>query len=355
MTHVEVARPVRFHLDKAIDYILGTQAAPADRRTAVYGATKEVEISGKQFQPAGEPGHPEAPDTVADNGFEGQGMNIAVIDSGVDWRHPMFGGTGLTSPQPRVSGQAASAADNKKVIYYYALSSSGDITDDFGHGTHVASCAAGYGVDGSTPRRTGYGTGISEANGLPGTGIGPTPNGVQLFGTAPQARIMAYKVCGPAPQCAGDTELAMEDAASPFTLVASGDTGPTPVAKPVADVINLSLGDEQGDPAGTSSRAANNAALAGTIVVASAGNSGPGAGTTGAPAAATLASRWPPPSTRAPRLSATCSTANRSRAKFTRPTSTRSARPRRRQRPGRRPKKAPPRTPTIRAPVSARA
>lgn len=292
VTNVEEARPVRFHLDKAIDYILGTQTTTAARRTAVYGATKEVQdIAGKQFQPKGTPGHPETPQDPGDriDGFEGQGMNVAVIDTGIDWRHPMFGGTGLTSPQPRVSGQAESAADNKKVIYYYALSSPGDITDDFGHGTHVSSCVAGYGVDGSTPRRTGYGTGTDDANGLPGTGIGPTPNGVQLFGTAPQARLMAYKVCGPANACAGDSELAMEDAASPFTLVASGDTGPTPVAKPVADVINLSLGDEQGDPAGLSSRAANNAALAGTIVVASAGNSGPGAGTTGAPAAAALA------------------------------------------------------------------
>lgn len=70
-------------------YILGTQTTTADRRTAVYGATKEVEIVGKQFQPAREPAHPEAPDTAADNGYEGQGMNIAVIDTGVDWRHPI--------------------------------------------------------------------------------------------------------------------------------------------------------------------------------------------------------------------------------------------------------------------------
>jgi subtilisin family serine protease len=84
---------------------------------------------------------------------------------------------------------------------------------------------------------------------------------------------MAYKVCGPAPNCAGDIELSIEDAASPFTLVAEGNPGPMPRPKPIADVINLSLGDTGGDPAGTTSRACNNAALAGTIVVASAGNS----------------------------------------------------------------------------------
>lgn len=107
-----------------------------------------------------------------------------------------------------------------------------------------------------------------------GTGIGPTISGARYHGTAPQARIMGYKVCGPAPQCAGDTPLSMEDAASPYTLIQTGNQGPTPVAKPVADVINLSLGDTAGSATAASARAANNAALNGTIVVASAGNVG---------------------------------------------------------------------------------
>ena len=25
-------------------------------------------------------------------GYEGQGINIAIIDTGIDWTHPMFGG-----------------------------------------------------------------------------------------------------------------------------------------------------------------------------------------------------------------------------------------------------------------------
>lgn len=272
---------VEFFLDRAIDYSLGTQTTPAERRDAVYGATKE-------FQPVNpnDPMHPEAPRLTKIDGFEGQNMNIAVIDSGVDYRHPMFGGIGQATALPRVSGQPESAGDNKKVIYFYAFSQPvGDPTDDFGHGTLVASTAAGYAVDGNTPPRTGYGTGTT------GLGVGPTPNGVMLLGMAPQAKIMAYKVCGPAPQCAGDIELSIEDAASPVTLTGQGDGGsiPTMVSKPVADVINLSLGDTGGDPAGPSARAANNAALAGTIVVASAGNAGPGLGTIGAPSAATLA------------------------------------------------------------------
>ena len=285
VAHVSEPTRAKFHLNRAVDYSLGTQTNPADRRTAVYGATKE-------FEPVGSPGHPEAPARNRKDGFEGHNMNVAVIDTGVDYRHPMFGGIGQETPLPRISGQAASSEDNKKVIYFYAFSEPvGDPTDDFGHGTLVASCAAGYRVDGNTEPRLGYGLGFD------GQGVGPTPNNAELFGTAPQARIMAYKVCDIAGNCAGDVELSIEDAASPVTLVGAGDGGsvPTMVPKPVADVINLSLGDEVGNPAGASARAANNAALAGTIVVASAGNSGTDdagervPGSIGSPSAATLA------------------------------------------------------------------
>lgn len=268
--------PVRFLLDQAVDYSLGTHPSVNDRRLAVFGPTQEL-------TPDSIPGHPENPRNLAIDGYEGQGINIAIIDSGVDWRHPMFGGTGLMTPLPRVSGNPARSGDNRKVIYYYALSSPGQPTDDFGHGTLVAACAAGFKVDGNTPPNPGYGLGRD------GNGVGPTVSGTEYIGLAPQARIMSYKVCGPAPNCLGDIELAIEDAASPYTLVASGDTGPVPVPKPVADVINLSLGDTAGSATGATSVAANNAALNGTIVVASAGNSGPGLGTVGAPAAATMA------------------------------------------------------------------
>ena len=282
VAHVSEPEPMEYHLDRAIDYSLGTHTNAADRRTAVYGANQE-------FHPASEPGHFETPRTTKLDGFEGQNMNIAIIDSGVDYRHPMFGGVGQGTPLPRIAGRPPSPDDNRKVIYFYTFNEPvGDPTDDFGHGTHVSGCAAGFNVDGATAPRFGYGTGENVLR-----GVGPTPNGVQLFGTAPQARIMAYKVCGPAPNCLGDIPLSIEDAASPFTLVSSGNAGPTPVAKPVADVINLSLGSTSGDSASATSRAANNAVLAGVVLVASAGNSGvPGAAgdaTIGAPASATLA------------------------------------------------------------------
>ena len=82
--------------------------------------------------------------------------------------------------------------------------------------------------------------------------------------------------------------MAIEDSVSPFALKNAdapvNSAGGKP--KPVAHVINMSLGGG-GGPNEVSAIAASNAALTGTVVVAASGNSGPGEGTTGSPAAGT--------------------------------------------------------------------
>ena len=190
-------------------------------------------------------------------GFEGQGINVAVLDTGIEWQHPMFGGD-PTPPRLGIAPPTAATNSNKKVIYY--LSFSGGVIDDFGHGTAAASNIAGY---------------LAMApgeDGIPGTG-----DDKRLHGVAPQARLMGYKVCTGTGSCvAASTILGIEDSVSPVTL--------TLQPKPVAHVINLSLGGV-GGPDSATAVAADNAALLGTTVVASAGNSGPGEGTVGAPAA----------------------------------------------------------------------
>ncbi|MFL6332734.1 MAG: S8 family serine peptidase [Pyrinomonadaceae bacterium] len=201
-------------------------------------------------------------------GYEGQGMYLAVIDTGIDWTHPMFGGD-PTPPRLAVAPVSASVPTNKKVVYYLPLADVG-VEDGFGHGTHVASTAAGYLAQHPGP------------DGLPNTA-----DDIRLHGVAPQARLMSYKVCSdikstvsqvqPVGGCeTSNTIMALEDAMSPFTL--------TGQPKPVAHVINLSLGGSGGpdDPAAV---ACSNAALAGASVVAASGNSGPADGTTGSPAA----------------------------------------------------------------------
>lgn len=261
---------VRLLLHSSVDYILGDQASIDDRRLAVYGETEEL-------APVGAPGNPEAPAETAIDGFEGQGVILSVIDSGLDYFHPAFGGRGLITATPQIPPLAPSITDNRKVIYFYNLGGAAT-RDDHGHGTHVAATAAGFVTDGDTEPVIGY-----------GTNIGPTPGGVRLHGVAPQAKLMAFPVCNAAGSCPGDVALAIEDSASPFILTGTGDGGavPTTVPKPVADVVNLSLGGGS-DPASATSRVSNNAVLAGLTVVAAAGNSGPGAATVGAPCVGAL-------------------------------------------------------------------
>lgn len=274
---VSVSKPMqgRLLLDNSVNHILGSDFEIADRRLNVYGPTEEL-------APIGAPGHPEAPAAVAVDGYEGQGVIVSIVDSGLDYFHPMFGGSGpLSTVSPQLPPQSSNDA-NRKILYFYNLGGA-TTRDDFGHGTHVAATAAGFLVDGSTPPATGYGTGQD------GSGIGPTPGGVRLHGVAPQSPMLGYAVCQASGNCVGDIEIAIEDSASPTILTGTGDGGAidTGVAKPVADVINLSLGGGN-DPAAPSSRVSNNAVLAGLIVVAAAGNDGPGPATVGAPCVGTM-------------------------------------------------------------------
>lgn len=195
-------------------------------------------------------------------GYEGQGMYVSIIDTGIDWTHPMFGGDPTPPRLAVLPNGPTQGKTNQKVVYYLPLSDIG-VEDGFGHGTHVASTVAGY--------------------------LAQTLDGVSLHGVAPQAKLMSYKVCSDIESTASQVQpiggcdtsniiMALEDSVSPFTL-----NNPL-LPKPVANVINMSLGGG-GGPDNPTAIAASNAALAGAVVVAASGNSGPGEGTTGSPAA----------------------------------------------------------------------
>ncbi len=211
----------------------------------------------------GNPPRLTASDTLDTGGVHGEGMTVAVIDTGVDWTHPMFGGD-PTPPQFGVG--PALASRNQKVIYYLNLTT-GAVSDDFGHGTHVAADIAGY---------------LGQAPGP--DGIPMTADDIRIHGVAPQAKIMAYKTLSAVGTGLQPSSiLAVEDAVQPFTL--------TGLPKPVPQVINLSLGGSSTSPDDPAAVACDNATLAGVTVVVAAGNSGSstatnpsGEGTLGSPA-----------------------------------------------------------------------
>ncbi|MEU7072352.1 S8 family serine peptidase [Streptomyces narbonensis] len=160
----------------------------------------------------------------------GKGTVVAVLDSGVDYGHPDLGG-GFGKGHKVVGGFDFANGDD-------------DPMDDNGHGTHVAGIIAG-----KAARQGG------------------------VTGMAPDARLLAYKVTGAdGSGYTSDIIAGIEAAADP--------SNPYP-----ADVINMSLGGP-GDGTDPLGRAATAAVRAGVVVVAAAGNDGPGSGTISTPASA---------------------------------------------------------------------
>lgn len=208
-----------------------------------------------------------APDVWADLGITGEGVTIAVIDTGIDYTHANLGGSGdpadYASNDPNViePGTFPTAKVTFGWDFVGTNFDAGDPANDVPmpdpdpldenfHGSHVAGDAAGLGVEGS---------------------VGP--------GVARGAELWALKVFG----VSGSTNVtsdAIELALDPNQDGSVDDH---------VDVINMSLGSPLGDPDSPSAIAAQTAAELGVIVVISAGNSGDTPYITGAPAVAPAA------------------------------------------------------------------
>ncbi|MFN7960444.1 MAG: S8 family serine peptidase [Thermoanaerobaculia bacterium] len=207
---------------------------------------------------------------------QGEGLRIGIIDTGIDYQHANFGGTGLLTdyqandrtiitdgffPSAKVVGGTDFAGD--AYTGSNAPVPDPDPMDCNGHGSHVAGTAAGFGVNSDGTTYTGtYGPGTPFAS----LRIGP--------GTAPRASLYALRVFG----CGGSTgltSLAIDWAVDP-----NGDSD----FSDHLDVINMSLGSAYGGANTSTAISSENAALAGVIVVASAGNSGDNFFIVGSPA-----------------------------------------------------------------------
>jgi minor extracellular serine protease Vpr len=227
-----------------------------------------------------------APTAWGVSGATGEGVTIAVIDTGIDYTHATFGGEGtalaytsndpttiepLSFPTEKVIAGEDLAGDN-----YDANGALGspfpnpdaDPLDCAGHGSHVSGTAAGFGV--KTDHTTFGGpydaTTIGDGSGFI---VGP--------GVAPDAKLVALKVFG----CEGSTDLVVDALEWVANYNASNND-------PI-DVVNMSLGSSFGTNNDPDAVATNTLVASGVVVVASAGNSGPIPYITGAPAAATKA------------------------------------------------------------------
>ena len=215
------------------------------------------------------------------NGFHGENVKVAIIDTGIDYTHADFGGPGTaaayetahateTKPAdpawfgrkaPKVKGGIDLVGDS-----YNADTSSADYQpvphpdpnplDCQGHGSHVAGTAAGFGVtsDGKTYAGPYNDATVSSHS----WNVGP--------GVAPKADLYAIRVFG----CAGSTDVVVDA----IEWAVDHDM----------DVINMSLGSDFGTADSPDAVAADNAAKAGVIVVASSGNEGSNPYMTGSPA-----------------------------------------------------------------------
>ena len=204
-------------------------------------------------------------------GFDGAGMRIAVIDSGLDYTHAMFGGAGTkeayqsndatkieegTFPTDKVdgwdfAGKDYSAADDVPLPDGDPLDRSG-----YGHGTHVAGIVAGVGVTKQgRPYEGDYYAGLDYSEFLLRPGV------------APKAKLFALKIFGD--NALGTTNLVLD------ALEWCADPNADNDFSDRLDVVNLSLGSTLGleEKHEAEAEVYTNLTRLGSVIVSGAGNS----------------------------------------------------------------------------------
>ncbi len=160
-----------------------------------------------------------------DAGYTGEGITVAVLDTGVDYTHP-------------------------DLAHAFGDYLGWDFVDNNGDPQET--------ITGAINRRTNHGThvaGTIAANG-------------EIKGVAPDATLLAYRVLGP-----GGSGTTTNIVAGIERAVQDG-----------ADIMNLSLGNSNNNPDFVTSLALDRAMADGVVAVAANGNSGPNDWTVGSPA-----------------------------------------------------------------------
>lgn len=185
-------------------------------------------------------------------GYEGQGIKMAVLDTGIDADHPEFAGIykggknfivhSSTYTEPRADDDASETSPVERPANMPEFDAEGRAFYT-SHGTHVSGIIAAIGA-----------------------------NEYGIKGIAPKVDLYAYRVLG-----------------------AYGSGATSGIIKAIEtsvieemDIINLSLGGGSNTETSANSFAINNAMMAGVISVVATGNSGPNRGTMGTPSTARL-------------------------------------------------------------------
>ncbi|WP_376696850.1 S8 family serine peptidase [Wenzhouxiangella sp. EGI_FJ10305] len=199
----------------------------------------------------------------------GEEVVIGIIDSGINWDHRYFSddpslanGHEYTNPKGEQFGECskASVPCNDKLIGVYNFAdegTNGRDPDGEGHGSHVASIAAG--------NRWRF-----SLQDIPGRSFNTS-------GVAPHANIISYKVCFL--EHPDDDELDGKCVGSAISQALDQ------VIEDGVDIVNYSIGGDAANP-WNELQSFLNVRSAGILFVSSAGNSGPGRGTISSPASA---------------------------------------------------------------------
>ena len=214
---------------------------------------------------------------AAPNGFNGDGIRIGIVDSGIDYTHADFGGSGKTAdydandptiiepgtfPTDKVVGGTDLVGDD-----YDSSGKVGSPTPkpdpdpldarSHGHGSHVAGIAAGAGVTATGDTFAGPYDATVDFNRLR---VSP--------GVAPKARLYAIKVFGGSLK--GTTAMVSEALDWASDPDRRGD-----LTHPL-DVVNLSIGGYFGDddPNNVDQKSVDRLSRLGSVVVVAAGNEG---------------------------------------------------------------------------------
>jgi minor extracellular serine protease Vpr len=175
-------------------------------------------------------------------GVAGQGMKIAILDTGIDITNPMFSDAGFTMPAgfPKTNNFSAGLVNNKVIAAESFLRPASDARDENGHGSNVAGIAAGS--------------------------VTVSPLG-SISGVAPMAYLGNYRVLG-------------ADGSGTTDLIAQG------MEQAVADgfdILSMSFGATAVANTDITVTATEAAVAAGRVVVIAAGNEGPDPATIDSP------------------------------------------------------------------------